>query len=135
MYSSELYITGVKFWKTPSRKLFAVDRGVLRGKLQLQSQNIDNGEEQSSPSITSAEGVTVMNEIAHLRDDIKSLHVALWAKNGNMPMSLKNTIGYAFKCKICQDVPFKPPIIVAKCCSNVVGCQSCVDQWYSGESD
>ena len=27
----------------------------------------------------------------------------------------------------------KPPIIFARCCKSVIGCQSCVDTWYRGE--
>jgi pectin methylesterase-like acyl-CoA thioesterase len=27
----------------------------------------------------------------------------------------------------------KPPIIFARCCKSVLGCQSCVDTWYRGD--
>ena len=27
----------------------------------------------------------------------------------------------------------KPPIIFAKCCKSILGCQPCVDRWYRGK--
>ena len=32
---------------------------------------------------------------------------------------------------ICYSVPMKSPVIVAKCCRNILWCQGCVDKWYS----
>jgi len=29
-------------------------------------------------------------------------------------------------------VPVRPPVIVTKCCKNILGCQECVGTWYSG---
>ena len=49
-----------------------------------------------------------------------------------MPLGLKRVINDTFKCQICHSVPIKPPVIATKCCKNILGCQSCVNTWYSG---
>lgn len=36
------------------------------------------------------------------------------------------------KCTICMAVPIKPPIIITKCCKNMLGCEACVNTWFSG---
>ena len=38
------------------------------------------------------------------------------------------------KCNICQHSPITPPVIFARCCKSIIGCQSCVDTWYRGDS-
>ena len=40
----------------------------------------------------------------------------------------------AFTCKICKDSPIEPPIILYKCCKTIIGCESCINFWYSGEA-
>ena len=39
----------------------------------------------------------------------------------------------AFMCKICHAFPMMPPLIFTRCCKVVVGCEQCINQWYSGE--
>ncbi len=29
-------------------------------------------------------------------------------------------------------VPVKPPVITTKCCKAILGCETCVNTWYSG---
>ena len=36
----------------------------------------------------------------------------------------------AFQCKICFLTPLKPPMIVTRCCKNVLGCKNCADTYY-----
>ena len=50
----------------------------------------------------------------------------------SVPPALRLLFDQAFKCKICLDTSV-PPIIVTKCCRSILGCQSCVDQWYAGD--
>ena len=49
-----------------------------------------------------------------------------------LPMGLKRILRDAFKCQICHSIPAKPPLIITKCCKNILGCETCVNQWYSG---
>ena len=50
----------------------------------------------------------------------------------NVPIALIRTMQETFKCRICLSVPIKPPILVSKCCKVILGCESCINQWYSG---
>ena len=48
----------------------------------------------------------------------------------DMQPGLKLLLTDALKCKICLDSPAKPPLILAKCCKSILGCQQCVNGWY-----
>ena len=52
----------------------------------------------------------------------------------NIPIGIRQTLTDAFMCKICHQIPMKPPLIFTKCCKAVVGCEECVNKWYSGEN-
>ena len=54
-------------------------------------------------------------------------------KNTRIPMCVKQLISDSLYCKICHAVPITPPIIIALCCKAIVGCQKCVDEWYTSE--
>ena len=47
-----------------------------------------------------------------------------------MPVALKRKLAETFKCNVCHNAPIQPPVIFARCCKAIVGCQTCVDQWY-----
>lgn len=40
-----------------------------------------------------------------------------------------------FKCNICQSSPISPPVLFARCCKNILGCEACVDGWFGGEDE
>ena len=40
-----------------------------------------------------------------------------------------------FSCVICKRVPAKKPLIGCTECSTVIGCENCVNQWYSGANN
>lgn len=50
----------------------------------------------------------------------------------NIPLGLRSILYDTFKCSICQSTPMQPPIIFAKCCKTILGCEGCVDRWYQG---
>ena len=53
-------------------------------------------------------------------------------KNSKLPLGLKKTLTDCLKCTICAG-PMKPPVIVTKCCKSLLGCEPCVNSWYSGQ--
>ena len=62
-----------------------------------------------------------------------SLDKIFTVTNGmSVPIGLRHVLYDTFKCAICQSTPMIPPIIFAKCCKSILGCQSCVDTWYRG---
>lgn len=69
-----------------------------------------------------------ISEVVALVRTIKELD-----KDSAVPISLQNLIRDAFKCKICLRVPLEAPPIVSKCCKNILGCEKCVNAWYSWE--
>lgn len=50
-----------------------------------------------------------------------------------LPAGLLIKLGDIFKWTLCQTFPVTPPLIYARCCKNILGYQSCVDQLYGGE--
>ena len=49
-----------------------------------------------------------------------------------IPIGLKNLISESFKCKICHCTT-TPPVIATKCCKCIIGCEVCINGWFSGE--
>ena len=49
-----------------------------------------------------------------------------------IPLGLKQIIRESFQYIICHRIPLCPPVIVNKCCKKILGCESCVNAWYSG---
>ena len=43
------------------------------------------------------------------------------------PMALYRILRDTFQCKICCEVPMKPPVIPMKCYRSIVGCDSCIN--------
>jgi len=50
-----------------------------------------------------------------------------------LPVGLKNSINITLKCCICRTSPIKPPLIIAKCCKSILGCEECINELYRGE--
>lgn len=67
-------------------------------------------------------------------EDIKSRIEEIMAvtKESKVPLGLKKALGDCFKCSVCTG-PIVPPVIVTKCCKTILGCETCVNSWYSGE--
>lgn len=122
---------GLKFWKTPSRKIYTVDKAQVRGK----GSPKDSRSQEELPKLS--EQLTrqlqqMKEEMQELKNDTEEIKLGMWEKSDGIPKAFKEALEHAFKCKICQGVPMKPPIILAKCCSSILGCQTCVDTWFSG---
>ncbi len=47
-----------------------------------------------------------------------------------IPPGLYRQLYDTFQCQICRN---SPPVIFARCCKRILGCQDCVDLWYRGE--
>ena len=73
---------------------------------------------------------TVLHGISDIQSNISEI-MALTV-NSNIPLGLRQIVRDTFKCRICHIVPIKPPVIVTKCCKTVLGCEACVNNWFSG---
>ena len=129
---------GLKFWKIGSRKLYAVKESDLRDKKRSSVINISSSsDEELVPPLVkrrrTAEYVKLSNVSSELRE-VKDTLEKIFTVTNNMsiPIGLRSVLYDTFKCSICQSTPMVPPIIFAKCCKSILGCQSCVDTWYRG---
>ena len=130
---------GIQFWKVPSRKLFAVDEANLpRQMLPLTAPESSRKRSAPQPTISDLEDDICrvdrkMDAMAMEFSELKRQLQDLFKVTGtSVPPALRLLFDQAFKCKICLDTSV-PPIIVTKCCRSILGCQSCVDQWYAGD--
>lgn len=75
-----------------------------------------------------------MSDMAKALGNVESKLDKIFNVSQNMaiPIAVKSTLYDTFKCIICHS-PMTPPIIFAKCCKSIIGCQTCVDTWYRGE--
>ena len=128
-------VAGLKFWKVGSRKIYVVSENDLR-RLKYAADSSSSDSDLEPPprkfsKITSAEYSAIIRNIQGLRSQFDSLmNVQATLK---VPLSLRKILLENFKCVICQGT-MTPPIIFAKCCKRLLGCESCVDSWYRGES-
>ena len=124
-----------------SRKLYAVKDSDLKDRKRMSSSVINvssssSDEELITPFVKrkrTAEIVKLSNissEIKEVKDSLNKLFTV--TNNMSVPIGLRSVLYDTFKCLICQSTPMVPPIIFAKCCKSILGCQSCVDAWYLG---
>ena len=117
------FLLGIRFWKVGSRKLFAVrDKG--KGKKRKRAANDLDSED---------------DKLGHARvikklDIISAKISQVFEVNTHLPLPLGfSTVAYeTFKCSICLASPISPPAIFGRCCKRIIGCQRCIDEWYSG---
>lgn len=118
----ELIFIGIKFWKVGSRKLFAVN-GHGHGSKRRESDYDSDSETSTNPTVVGM--LTLISSKVH-----KILEVS---PNLPMPLGVMTVIKESFKCHICL-THIVPPPIFGRCCRRLIGCQSCVNEWYRGEA-
>lgn len=72
----------------------------------------------------------ITSELKEVKDSIARIFKV--TNSMNIPVGLRDVLYDTFKCSICQATPMAPPIIFAKCCKTILGCEKCVDTWYHG---
>ena len=73
----------------------------------------------------------LVSEVKEMRKDFKLVFEV--NETMNLPIALRKVLADTFRCCICQSTPIVPPVIFARCCKSIVGCQVCVDTLYCGE--
>ena len=76
---------------------------------------------------------TKHTKLDHLMQDVKELKEAVKSALDvtPIPLGLKLAVRDAFKCSICLTSPIKPPVIITTCCKVILGCNECVNEWFS----
>ena len=73
----------------------------------------------------------ILLETQEARAEVKDI---IKIKGANdIPIPLQQALTETLKCKICMAIS-KPPVIFGKCCQQLLGCQSCIDQWFEGSN-
>jgi len=73
----------------------------------------------------------MVQEIKSLHNDMKK--VLQLTKGMKLPPGLYLQLLDTFKCRICHTSPIRPPVIFTRCCKNILGCNLCVDTWFTGD--
>ena len=107
-----------------SRKIFAVkeDTGFKKRKKKSSDSDSDTEADPRSNALVSKLDLVY----------VKVSKILDVSPNLPMPVGLLAVIKETFSCHICLN-PISPPAIFGRCCRRVIGCQSCVNEWYRGE--
>lgn len=73
----------------------------------------------------------ILNDVCEIKDTLADM-MSL-GESCKVPLGVKRLIQNAFKCSICHCVPIRPPVIITKCCKTILGCETCVNTWFSGQ--
>ena len=85
---------------------------------------------KSKTMCTSRAMNTLVDEVQSVKETL--LDMMSLGSSTTLPLGLKRLFRETFKCHICHSVPIRPPVIVTRCCKQIIGCQDCVNTWYSG---
>ncbi len=121
--------------------MFAVVRKSSKKKKHFDLDSFSDSDNEVTSKRTKSNSVAVeviADKIDDLRDDIVSVKcvmqdVLCLSSSSNIPLGLQRLIRDSFQCKICLAAPITPPVMLSKCCKTIIGCESCVNQWYSGD--
>lgn len=132
---------GVAFWKSPRRKIFAVSQRDLRdiNKASRKSAvaDLDSSDEESDFANSSLPKKQKLEKrIDEIGEDVLEIKETITemlslTPNTKLPMGFQRLVRDAFKCQMCHSIP-NPPLIVSKCCKQLLGCESCVNNWFGG---
>ena len=137
---------GFKFWRTPARKIYAVNKSDLKRKVKKPSKHHfvssddDDDDFQVRPlSKKSKIAAGISDQVKQVATEVHEIHQELRsvlqiAGSMKVPIGLQHLIRDMFRCHICQATPLVPPVIYSRCCKRIIGCQTCVDTWYGGEN-
>ena len=123
----------MKFWKVNSRKFYAVPDEDLLAPVRKKSRKSLSSIEDHDNHLSSS-CADVLNNFS---DEIALLHQKIdrvfeLTKDTPVFLGLRGLLQDTLKCKICHISPMRPPIVLAKCCRSILGCESCVNRWYEG---
>ena len=89
---------------------------------------------------TASSSHTHTSQLSLTREDVQALHEDMKClfsidRRMKIPIALYWKLADTFQCNIhvCRLAPITPPVIFARCCKSIVGCQGCVE-WYRGDT-
>ena len=69
-------------------------------------------------------------DIQKVRGEIKKFHELAFRHKFSVSFLLE--LEESFSCIICRRIPARKPLIACSECNSPIGCQKCVNEWYSG---
>ena len=121
--------------------MFAVSKLDLKGKSRKRECEVvtldSDAEEPTYPKRSRDNNMlkTIESKVDDIKEDVESIKDVIQDilhLNENIPVGLQHIIRDAFQCKICLTIPVKPPVIMSQCCKVIIGCEICVNGWYTG---
>ena len=114
------------------RALSKVNKG--KGKIRKCKPSIisldSDDDDFELPPFKSLKHGKLMEEIASMKKDLGAIFAI--TKTMKVPTGLQRQLKDTFKCQICHATPISPPVIMARWCHMILGCEDCVNQWYGG---
>lgn len=130
-----LIFTGINFWKSPNRKLYAVSqKDIHAGKRKRNDEDSD----VEIPTGKKANVMAIENKLNFILSDLETVKTVVEkimsvTKDSTIPLGLKMILRDTLKCRICLSAPIVPPVVITKCCKVLLGCELCVNGWYRGD--
>lgn len=142
-----ILFAGLAFWKCGSRKIYAArvinnTRASLKRLAKSKARGTstscydisDDSDEDFTPKKNRSDNHEEIQNVSYQINEVKSMVNDILKVNQilSLPIGVVKLLRDAFKCKICLSTPINPPVIAAKCCSSMIGCEECVNHWYDG---
>ena len=71
----------------------------------------------------------ILDEITEIKENMATFLKLSKKMKSKIPPGLLKHLTESFKCHICNNTPMRAPIIFARWCKRMLGCQTC-DKWY-----
>ena len=124
-----------------SRKIFAVREDALQQNPEVEEEESETTLRYSRKRKSLTQGdddvnakITKMaDELREVKDELKKFREL--AFRHKFSAAFLAELEGAFTCIICRRVPARTPLMGCASCSSVIGCQTCVNRWFSGTGD
>ena len=116
------------FWKANARKFYPISEE--ENDIQHSSEPVAIKRSRKSTSNLNPLYIYYYANIVDIRD---STTVILSLTNlSKISLGLKRLLKENLSCQICSASPTQLPVVVAKCCHSIIGCEVCDNAWFSG---
>ena len=136
-FTNTFHYAGLAFWKCPRRKLYSVPykdtEDIPSSSKWQRTICIDSDDDDFEPRSKKRKEDRldmILGEISSIKNSLADIFSV--NENSRIPLGLKRSIRDTFMCAICHSTPIRPPVIATRCCKAILGCEQCVNSWYSG---
>ena len=118
-------VGGFKFWRAGHRKIYAIQdqRGKTPHNRHVRTYNSES-DDDLEPLHKKGKQFHLGELVAEVKDMQQYLQFLF--RITDLPVGLHRLLHDTFMCHICRATPIKPPVIFARCCKRILGCQTCM---------